>query len=106
MHIGNPKAVLAWIEHNQQHHLMHDGDAGLRIGATALDAPEAASYGVSQRLTVNARAAGPRLGGGGAFHARFADGQQVMRPRSPTGRTDAVPKTDPVVPQARETTSS
>ena len=26
------------------------------------DAPEAASYGVSQRLTVNARAAGPRLG--------------------------------------------
>ena len=28
----------------------------------AADAPEAASYGVSQRLTVNARAAGPRLG--------------------------------------------
>ncbi|GAA1918598.1 isoleucine--tRNA ligase [Nocardioides lentus] len=28
----------------------------------ALDDPEAASYGVSQRLTVNARAAGPRLG--------------------------------------------
>ena len=28
----------------------------------AVDAPEAASYGVSQRLTVNARAAGPRLG--------------------------------------------
>ncbi|CAB4711767.1 unannotated protein [freshwater metagenome] len=28
----------------------------------ASDAPEAASYGVSQRLTVNARAAGPRLG--------------------------------------------
>ncbi|GAA5124362.1 isoleucine--tRNA ligase [Alloalcanivorax gelatiniphagus] len=28
----------------------------------ATDAPEAASYGVSQRLTVNARAAGPRLG--------------------------------------------
>ncbi len=27
-----------------------------------VDAPEAASYGVSQRLTVNARAAGPRLG--------------------------------------------
>ena len=26
------------------------------------DAPEAASYGVSQQLTVNARAAGPRLG--------------------------------------------
>ena len=26
------------------------------------DAPEAASYGVSQKLTVNARAAGPRLG--------------------------------------------
>jgi isoleucyl-tRNA synthetase len=28
----------------------------------ATDAPEAASYGVSQKLTVNARAAGPRLG--------------------------------------------
>jgi isoleucyl-tRNA synthetase len=28
----------------------------------AADAPEAATYGVSQRLTVNARAAGPRLG--------------------------------------------
>ena len=28
----------------------------------AADAPEAASYGVSQKLTVNARAAGPRLG--------------------------------------------
>ena len=28
----------------------------------AADAPEAASYGVSQRLSVNARAAGPRLG--------------------------------------------
>ncbi|MCW2738930.1 isoleucine--tRNA ligase [Nocardioides sp.] len=28
----------------------------------APDAPEAAAYGVSQRLTVNARAAGPRLG--------------------------------------------
>ncbi len=28
----------------------------------AVDAPEAAAYGVSQRLTVNARAAGPRLG--------------------------------------------
>ncbi len=28
----------------------------------ATDAPEAAAYGVSQRLTVNARAAGPRLG--------------------------------------------
>ena len=27
-----------------------------------IDAPEAASYGVTQRLTVNARAAGPRLG--------------------------------------------
>jgi isoleucyl-tRNA synthetase len=27
-----------------------------------VDAPEAASYGVSQKLTVNARAAGPRLG--------------------------------------------
>ena len=27
-----------------------------------LDTPEAASYGVEQRLTVNARAAGPRLG--------------------------------------------
>ncbi|WP_088281292.1 isoleucine--tRNA ligase [Kineosporia sp. A_224] len=30
----------------------------------ALDAPEAAQVGVSQRLTVNARAAGPRLGKG------------------------------------------
>ena len=30
----------------------------------AADAPEAASYGVSQKLTVNARAAGPRLGRG------------------------------------------
>jgi isoleucyl-tRNA synthetase len=29
----------------------------------AADTPEAASYGVSQRLTVNARVAGPRLGG-------------------------------------------
>jgi isoleucyl-tRNA synthetase len=28
----------------------------------AADSPEAAAYGVSQRLTVNARAAGPRLG--------------------------------------------
>jgi isoleucyl-tRNA synthetase len=28
----------------------------------AADAPEAASYGVAQRLSVNARAAGPRLG--------------------------------------------
>ena len=32
------------------------------VTVLALDAPEAASYGVSQRLTVNARAAGPRLG--------------------------------------------
>ena len=32
----------------------------------AADAPEAASYGVSQKLTVNARAAGPRLGQGRA----------------------------------------
>ena len=28
----------------------------------AVDAPEAAAYGVEQKLTVNARAAGPRLG--------------------------------------------
>ncbi len=47
---------------------------GLRVGIVAdevnvkavrllaADAPEAASYGVSQKLTVNARAAGPRLG--------------------------------------------
>ena len=33
-----------------------------RSGCSTADAPEAASYGVSQRLTVNARAAGPRLG--------------------------------------------
>ncbi|GAA1446254.1 isoleucine--tRNA ligase [Mycobacterium cookii] len=33
---------------------------GVELFAT--DAPEAAAYGVSQRLTVNARAAGPRLG--------------------------------------------
>ncbi|WP_299925151.1 isoleucine--tRNA ligase [uncultured Nocardioides sp.] len=32
------------------------------VEVLAADAPEAASYGVSQRLTVNARAAGPRLG--------------------------------------------
>ena len=32
------------------------------VTVLAADAPEAASYGVSQRLTVNARAAGPRLG--------------------------------------------
>ncbi|QBX54466.1 isoleucine--tRNA ligase [Nocardioides seonyuensis] len=32
------------------------------VDLLATDAPEAASYGVSQRLTVNARAAGPRLG--------------------------------------------
>ncbi|MCY7400547.1 MAG: isoleucine--tRNA ligase [Nocardioides sp.] len=32
------------------------------VTVLALDAPEAASYGVSQRLSVNARAAGPRLG--------------------------------------------
>ena len=32
------------------------------VDLLAPDAPEAASYGVSQRLTVNARAAGPRLG--------------------------------------------
>ncbi|MBC2932986.1 isoleucine--tRNA ligase [Nocardioides sp. zg-1228] len=32
------------------------------VDVLAADAPEAASYGVSQRLTVNARAAGPRLG--------------------------------------------
>ena len=32
------------------------------VEVLAVDAPEAASYGVSQRLTVNARAAGPRLG--------------------------------------------
>ncbi len=32
------------------------------VQVLAVDAPEAASYGVSQRLTVNARAAGPRLG--------------------------------------------
>tara|TARA_R110000782_G_scaffold268393_1_gene364741 strand:+ start:5756 stop:6388 length:633 start_codon:yes stop_codon:yes gene_type:complete len=37
-----------------------------------------------------------QTGGGGAFHARFADGQQIMRPRSPTGRSDTVPKTDPL----------
>ena len=33
-----------------------------RVRLLAADAPEAASYGVSQKLTVNARAAGPRLG--------------------------------------------
>ena len=32
------------------------------VDLLAADAPEAAAYGVSQRLTVNARAAGPRLG--------------------------------------------
>lgn len=32
------------------------------VEVIAADAPEAAAYGVSQRLTVNARAAGPRLG--------------------------------------------
>jgi isoleucyl-tRNA synthetase len=32
------------------------------VSVLASDAPEAASYGVSQQLTVNARAAGPRLG--------------------------------------------
>ena len=32
------------------------------VTVLAVDAPEAASYGVSQQLTVNARAAGPRLG--------------------------------------------
>ncbi len=32
------------------------------IRLLAADAPEAASYGLSQKLTVNARAAGPRLG--------------------------------------------
>ncbi len=32
------------------------------VRLVAADAPEAAAYGVSQRLTVNARAAGPRLG--------------------------------------------
>ena len=32
------------------------------VTVLAPDAPEAAAYGVSQRLTVNARAAGPRLG--------------------------------------------
>ncbi len=32
------------------------------VSVLAADAPEAASYGISQRLTVNARAAGPRLG--------------------------------------------
>jgi isoleucyl-tRNA synthetase len=32
------------------------------VQVLAVDAPEAESYGVSQRLTVNARAAGPRLG--------------------------------------------
>jgi isoleucyl-tRNA synthetase len=33
-----------------------------RVRLLAADSPEAAAYGVSQRLTVNARAAGPRLG--------------------------------------------
>jgi isoleucyl-tRNA synthetase len=33
-----------------------------QVSLLALDAPEAAMYGVSQKLTVNARAAGPRLG--------------------------------------------
>ena len=33
-----------------------------RSGCWTADYPDAASYGVSQRLTVNARAAGPRLG--------------------------------------------
>ena len=33
-----------------------------QVGLLDLDTPEAASYGVEQRLTVNARAAGPRLG--------------------------------------------
>jgi isoleucyl-tRNA synthetase len=32
------------------------------VRLVAADSPEAAAYGVSQRLTVNARAAGPRLG--------------------------------------------
>ncbi len=32
------------------------------VSVLGLDAPQAAAYGVSQRLTVNARAAGPRLG--------------------------------------------
>ncbi len=33
-----------------------------QVRLLAVDSPEAASYGVSQRLTVNARVAGPRLG--------------------------------------------
>ena len=33
-----------------------------RVRLLPADHPDAASYGVSQRLTVNARAAGPRLG--------------------------------------------
>jgi isoleucyl-tRNA synthetase len=33
-----------------------------QVSLLAADSPEAAAYGVSQRLTVNARAAGPRLG--------------------------------------------
>ncbi|KQV67960.1 isoleucine--tRNA ligase [Nocardioides sp. Root122] len=33
-----------------------------QVGLLDLDTPEAASYGVEQRLTINARAAGPRLG--------------------------------------------
>jgi isoleucyl-tRNA synthetase len=33
-----------------------------QVRLLATDSPEAAAYGVSQRLTVNARAAGPRLG--------------------------------------------
>ncbi|CAM3561579.1 isoleucine--tRNA ligase [Nocardioides zeicaulis] len=33
-----------------------------QVALLSADAPEAAAYGVSQRLTVNARAAGPRLG--------------------------------------------
>ncbi len=35
-----------------------------QVAVLAVDAPEAAAYGVSQRLTVNARAAGPRPGQG------------------------------------------
>jgi isoleucyl-tRNA synthetase len=35
-----------------------------RVSLLALDSPQAAQLGVSQRLTVNARAAGPRLGSG------------------------------------------
>lgn len=53
----------------------------------------ASELGEAQSVAIGALG---QVGSGGTFHARFADGQQVMRPRTSFSKPDASPKADPL----------